>query len=111
MSSPRRRDPRDDAVNLANDARAVLGLAPYRLPSAIMAEMEEEPPEPYVHRHHGLIDTCRPPGFWWRWWRGVREGALWECHCTGRWVWGYQSPGGYCWSRSTAERFVLGSVP
>ena len=115
MKAPRRRDPRDDAVNLANDRRAVLGLAPYRLPSAIVAvEPEPEPPEPYMHRHHGLIDTCRPPGYWWRWWHGVRPGSIWQCStCGGRWTWKSACDSVCCfaWRKTNLLDFAADHVP
>jgi hypothetical protein len=94
MKAPRRRDPRDDAANLANDMRAVFGLAPYRLPS-IVAEAEEEEPPPTLPPHVRVLPSgdrilarCRPPGFWWRLWNGVGNDDLWRCRECGQ-AWRY----------------------
>lgn len=97
MKAPKRRDPRDDAVNLANDTRAVLGLAPYRLPSAIVAEMEEEEPPPRLPPHvrvlpsgDRILTTCRPPRWWRRWCDGIVYEDQWRCgECGQAWVWRY----------------------
>lgn len=59
----------------------------------ILAAMIGPAPSPRVPYEHHPLDvalgrlpyTCKPPGFWSRFWNNVPVGAIWTCNCGGRW--------------------------
>lgn len=57
---------------------------PYRTLALVPSQREHLPKQ----AGEGTIPTtCKPPGWWRRFWMNIDQDCVWTCWCDRRWIW------------------------